>query len=113
MNRRNGALIAATSIILPPSLSLNGCSGVSESTVGGRMAGQATERPQEPPQPISSGGDIWRESHMARVIGTDLGTTNSCVAVMEGRNVKVTEALKEDVVDTEFEDADGKNRRAS
>ena len=50
---------------------------------------------------------------MARVIGTDLGTTNSCVAVMEGRNVKVTEALKEDVVDTEFEDADGKNRRAS
>ena len=28
---------------------------------------------------------------MAKVIGIDLGTTNSCVAVMEGSNPKVIE----------------------
>src|SRR3954453_450382 len=29
--------------------------------------------------------------HMSKVIGIDLGTTNSCVAIMEGKEVKVIE----------------------
>jgi molecular chaperone DnaK len=28
---------------------------------------------------------------MAKVIGIDLGTTNSCVAIMEGKNARVIE----------------------
>ncbi|WP_275699858.1 molecular chaperone DnaK [Ramlibacter paludis] len=32
-----------------------------------------------------------RRNHMAKIIGIDLGTTNSCVAIMEGNNVKVIE----------------------
>ncbi|CAN5217830.1 hypothetical protein BH10PSE2_BH10PSE2_12370 [soil metagenome] len=28
---------------------------------------------------------------MAKIIGIDLGTTNSCVAVMDGKNPKVVE----------------------
>ncbi len=28
---------------------------------------------------------------MAKIIGIDLGTTNSCVAIMEGGNIKVIE----------------------
>ena len=28
---------------------------------------------------------------MSKIIGIDLGTTNSCVAVMEGNNAKVIE----------------------
>ena len=28
---------------------------------------------------------------MAKIIGIDLGTTNSCVAIMEGKNTKVIE----------------------
>src|SRR5438477_3189498 len=34
---------------------------------------------------------LLNEVSMSKVIGIDLGTTNSCVAVMEGRNAKVIE----------------------
>ncbi len=37
-------------------------------------------------KPLSTGEDI-----MGRIIGIDLGTTNSCVALMEGKQVKVIE----------------------
>src|SRR3954463_13976060 len=37
-------------------------------------------------------GSLRKEARsMAKVIGIDLGTTNSCVAVMEGANYKVIE----------------------
>ncbi|PZU05581.1 MAG: hypothetical protein DI606_19615, partial [Sphingobium sp.] len=32
-----------------------------------------------------------KEADVARAIGIDLGTTNSCVAIMEGKNPKVIE----------------------
>src|SRR5690606_3908071 len=38
-----------------------------------------------------AGGFAEREAIMAKVIGIDLGTTNSCVAVMDGSNPKVIE----------------------
>ena len=31
---------------------------------------------------------------MAKVIGIDLGTTNSCVAIMDGKNQKLLKILK-------------------
>jgi molecular chaperone DnaK len=36
-------------------------------------------------------GLLEREEEMAKVIGIDLGTTNSCVAVMDGKDAKVIE----------------------
>jgi molecular chaperone DnaK len=41
----------------------------------------------------SGPGEIWNERNgdMAKIIGIDLGTTNSCVAVMEGSSPKVIE----------------------
>src|SRR6516165_11224788 len=33
----------------------------------------------------------WSETKMGRVIGIDLGTTNSCVAIMDGGKPKVIE----------------------
>jgi len=44
-------------------------------------------------QGAASGSDIRerKERHMAKIIGIDLGTTNSCVAVMDGSSPKVIE----------------------
>jgi molecular chaperone DnaK len=36
-------------------------------------------------------GRRWKSTDMGDVIGIDLGTTNSCVAIMEGRNARVIE----------------------
>ena len=41
--------------------------------------------------PIGPGGLAESEDPMAKVIGIDLGTTNSCVAVMDGDSGKVIE----------------------
>src|SRR5687767_3935578 len=39
---------------------------------------------------FSTKGKNWRHV-MGKIIGIDLGTTNSCVAVMEGKSTKVIE----------------------
>src|SRR4029079_3438723 len=48
--------------------------------------GAAAGTPREGPGSLLSG-----EKTMAKVIGIDLGTTNSCVAVMDGKDAKVIE----------------------
>ena len=49
----------------------------------GRSRGLAAPGPGDPAK--------GAKKHMAKVIGIDLGTTNSCVAVMEGATPKVIE----------------------
>ena len=34
---------------------------------------------------------MWEDRNMSKIIGIDLGTTNSCVAIMEGSQAKVLE----------------------
>ncbi|MGC8535258.1 MAG: molecular chaperone DnaK [Rhizomicrobium sp.] len=52
-----------------------------------KSRGRARGARQEARQPSAKG----KEFQMAKVIGIDLGTTNSCVAVMEGSSPKVIE----------------------
>lgn len=40
---------------------------------------------------LDTGVKRWKSSDQGDVIGIDLGTTNSCVAIMEGRNARVIE----------------------
>ncbi|MEP9349829.1 molecular chaperone DnaK [Xanthobacter sp. KR7-225] len=58
---------------------------------GGRRiaAGEARGNPLRAPK--GPGRSAGKEKHMAKIIGIDLGTTNSCVAVMEGSTPKVIE----------------------
>ena len=37
---------------------------------------------------MGSGSSLEGENDMAKVIGIDLGTTNSCVSVMDGKDAK-------------------------
>jgi molecular chaperone DnaK len=50
----------------------------------------------EVPRPLAVLGEITGEKCMGKIIGIDLGTTNSCVAIMEGGKAKVLENAEGD-----------------
>jgi len=56
----------------------------------GLRRGLAPARARLPP-PAASAATRWQSTDGGDVIGIDLGTTNSCVAIMEGRNARVIE----------------------